>query len=261
MTKAETFDGKMDRFLEHQNAPWSRLRYSIASANLRRHLPEGPLAVLDAGGGNGLEAVAFARAGHRVTLVDFSEEMLAEARKEADRGGICDGLEIRKAEVGEISRIFPASRFEVALCHNVLQYVEDPEEVLRALGEVLAAGGILSIVCVNRYSEACRLALQQLDPRAARSALDARKFPSKVFDAPMAAYDAEACRGFLRHAGFRVIGEYGIRCVNDYIPDNELKRDPEFYAELEKLELAMSGKFPYYLLARFFHLVAQKTEG
>jgi hypothetical protein len=30
------------------------------------------------------------------------------------------------------------------------------------------------------------------------------------------------------------------------------------YAELEKLELAMSNRFSYYLVARFFQIVARK---
>jgi S-adenosylmethionine-dependent methyltransferase len=259
MTQAESFDKKIGFFLEHQNAPWSKLRYTIAAANLKRHLPGDVLDILDAGGGNGLEAVAFARAGHCVALVDYSAEMLAEARKNAEKERVGESIEIHQAEVTEIPRLFPPSRFDAALCHSVLQYVEDPEKVLRAIGEVLKPAGILSVICINRYSESFRLALQELDPKAADSALEAKEIVSKVFDAPMAAYAAEDLRAPLRRAGFRVIGEYGIRCVNDYIRNNEIKRDPEFFAELEKLELAMSAKFPYFLLARSFQLVAEKA--
>ena len=57
------------------------------------------------------------------------------------------------------------------------------------------------------------------------------------------------------------VGQYGIRCVNDYIPNNDIKSALTFFAGLEKLEYAMSDRFPYYLIARFFHLVAQKVVG
>ena len=50
-----------------------------------------------------------------------------------------------------------------------------------------------------------------------------------------------------------------MRCVCDYIPGNEIKSDPAFFAYLERLEYAMSDKYPYYLLARFFQVIARKT--
>ena len=44
----------------------------------------------------------------------------------------------------------------------------------------------------------------------------------------------------------------------DYIVDDERKDDPAFFAELERLELAMADRMPYLLTARFFHLVARR---
>ena len=40
--------------------------------------------------------------------------------------------------------------------------------------------------------------------------------------------------------------------------DNALKTDPEFYAQLERLEIALSDRYPYYLAARYFQVVARK---
>lgn len=54
------------------------------------------------------------------------------------------------------------------------------------------------------------------------------------------------------------MGEYGVRYVCDYIPNNDIKRDPSFFSELERLELAMSDRYPYYLLARLFQIIARK---
>ena len=66
--------------------------------------------------------------------------------------------------------------------------------------------------------------------------------------------------GSSREAAVYALWDYGIRCVNDYIRDNDLKQDPTFFAQLEQLELAMSGVFPYYLFARLVQVVGQKTE-
>ena len=40
--------------------------------------------------------------------------------------------------------------------------------------------------------------------------------------------------------------------------DNESKFDPTYFAELEKLEHAMTDCYPYYLLARMFQIIVQK---
>lgn len=261
MTNADAFNKKHAVFIEHQETPWSKLRYTIAAANLKRHMVGEALTILDAGGGNGLEAIAFARQGHHVVLVDYSAEMLAEARTSAENNRMGERVEIRQGDVLDIPLLFPTFRFDVALCHNVLQYVKNPDDALHAIGHAVKPNGILSIICVNRYSEPYRLALQELNLQAAYSALGTNIIVSKVFDAPMTAYTAEELDAPLQKAGFQVVGQYGIRCINDYLPNNDLKQDPQKFAEIEKLELAMRDKFPYYLVARSFHLVAQKGMG
>ena len=67
------FDQSVERWLAEQHMPWSRIKYAVTQANLRRHLGAGPLRILDAGGGNGLESLALAAGGHHVTLVDYSQ--------------------------------------------------------------------------------------------------------------------------------------------------------------------------------------------
>ncbi len=259
MTTADTFDKKYAAFKEYQEAPWGQLAYNIRAANLQRHIRGEALKILDAGGGNGLEAIGFAKQGHTVALVDYSAEMLAEARQNAESSGVGERVEIYQGEVSSIPQLFPPARFDVALCHNVLQYVDDLDKALQALSYAVKPNGLISIICINRYSEPYRLALQELNVQAAYAGLDAKFIRSKMFDAPLAAYSADEMAAHLQGANCRVVGQYGIRCVNDYIPNNDIKHDPRFMAEMEKLELAMSDKFPYCLTGRFFHLVAQKS--
>ncbi|HEX7588285.1 MAG TPA: methyltransferase domain-containing protein, partial [Anaerolineae bacterium] len=47
-------------------------------------MTKGSLRFLDASGGNGLASIPFAAQGHHVTLLDYSTEMLAEARRNAE---------------------------------------------------------------------------------------------------------------------------------------------------------------------------------
>lgn len=58
--------------------------------------------------------------------------------------------------------------------------------------------------------------------------------------------------------GCILLGHFGLRCIVDYLTDNESKFDPTYFAELEKLAYAMTDQCPYYLLARMFQIIAQK---
>jgi len=256
---AQVFGDRLSAFKELQNAPWGRLCHSIGLANLQRHLDGQPLRILDAGGGNGLEAIPLAAQGHTVALLDLTGEMLAEARRNAEASGVADRMAFYQADLAAIPDLFPEAQFDLVLCHNVLQYAGDLVAATGAVCHPLRPGGLISVICVNRYSEPYRQAVMQLDLDAAYASLDAKTVFAYTFGVPVQAYVAEDLYGPLEQAGCSVIGRYGVRCVNDYIFDNNLKHDPAFFARLERLELAMTDRYPYYLLARFFQIIARKT--
>jgi len=81
--------------------------------------------VLDVGGGNGLEAIAFAAQGHSITLLDFSTEMLSAARHNAEASGVAQRITFYQADLAAIPTLFPDDAFDVILCHDVLQFAED----------------------------------------------------------------------------------------------------------------------------------------
>jgi S-adenosylmethionine-dependent methyltransferase len=259
MTDSKIFENKLEFFKEHQNAPWSRLHYNIALSNLKRHITGKELTILDAGGGNGIETISLAQQGNKVVLLDYSDEMLAEARNNAKKYNLPHEINYIKGDVSLIPQLFEKESFDIVLCHRVLQYVENKELVLNALSYAVKLQGILSIICINRYSEPYRLAIQENNLSDAYKALDSNVIMSKVFDTPMKAYSAKDFSIPLQESGYEIIGEYGIRCINDYIANNESKSDPKIYEEIEKLEYSMSDKYPYYLLARSFHIVAKKV--
>ena len=258
MPSTEPFDANASAFSDYQRSPWGRLLHDVATSNVQRHLDEQPLRVLDAGGGNGVEAILFAGQGHSVTILEPSVALLGEARANAEAAGVAARMEFHQAEIADIPALFAEARFDLILCHNVLQYVDDTAAALKAICHALLPGGLLSVICVNRYSEAYREALQHHDPGAALDKLDTGAIFSGVFKTEVRAYAAEEVSQALGELGCALLAQYGVRCVYDYIP-NELKNDPTFLVELERLEHALSGRYPYYLLARFFQIIVRKT--
>ena len=205
-----------------------------------------------------MNTIAFANEDHDVTLVDFSPLMLAEAQRDAERLGPAGGMEFVVSPAEDRSGLDLAAQFDVALSHNVIQYVEDPACHINALREGLKPGGVVSILSVNACSEVYRAILQREEPAEALEQLGAKTHRAGMFDVEALRYTLDEIECLLADAGFETLATCGVRCFIDYIANNERKYEPEFYALLEKLELEVSDRFPFNATARFFQLIARR---
>ena len=136
----------MDRLLELQTHEledrhwWYRGRRRIIDVLMRRlELPPGAK-ILDAGCGSGRNMVEFARVG-TVTGVEISDASIARARER----GIG---EVVQSSITELP--LPDDRFDVAVCLDVIEHIEDDLRALRELRRVVRPGGIL-LVTVPAY--------------------------------------------------------------------------------------------------------------
>lgn len=257
-TPHSVFDESIDRWIAENDLPWMKLKTEIGLSNLRKHLPHKPLHILDAGGGSGVDSISLARDGHRIDLADYSEEMLKAAKVNVAREGLADKFRFHAVDVTEIDRTFTRPRFDVILCHNVLQYVADVPCLLSMLSTVLLPGGILSLISPNRYCIPYATAFLEKDLDKALGQIGARTYQNRMFHATVTEYSAEEMRAMLPDAGLNFDAEYGIRCLSDYWGDNETKSKPEVWEKLKKLEYALTDKYPFNLLARFWQVVAHK---
>ena len=105
--------------------------------------------VLDVACGFGRHAVPLARAGYRVTGVDRSEALLAEARRRAGDAG--DGPEFVRADYRELP--FADASFDAAInLYTSLGYLGDEQDtqVLAEIARVLRPGARLVIETMHR---------------------------------------------------------------------------------------------------------------
>ena len=104
--------------------------------------------VLDVGTGPGFYAMILAARGYRVTAVDFSEEMLSEARHNA--ASLAEKIDFRQMDAQALT--FPDACFDVIVTRNLTWNLQDP---VKAYGEwlrVLRQGGVLLNFDANWYS-------------------------------------------------------------------------------------------------------------
>src|SRR6267378_3647294 len=120
-----------DKYAAYLKTTAGRLRSELAWENVRRFLPReaSKRRALDVGGGTGFASVQLARLGYEVVLLDGSEEMLRIARQQAEAGSVAARISICHADAGQLRELFDAESFDIVVCHNLLDYAEDPSTV------------------------------------------------------------------------------------------------------------------------------------
>jgi 2-polyprenyl-6-hydroxyphenyl methylase/3-demethylubiquinone-9 3-methyltransferase len=107
------------------------------------------LSVLDVGCGGGILSEEFAKLGCHVTGIDPSAPSLETARKHAANKNLT--IDYRQANGESIP--FAANTFDVVVCCDVLEHVDDLEKTLREAARVLKPGGMLCYDTINRTAE------------------------------------------------------------------------------------------------------------
>ena len=253
---SDVFADKLAQRRAYTQTPWSRIRYAVVEEVLRRQCAElgDELRILDVGGGDGLDALPLALAGHEVTIVDPSESWLAEAELRAAEAGAA-----LTTVVGGLDEL-PEGEWDLVLCHFVLRYRPTDAGDVRRLAAVVRPGGRLSVMEVNPAS----MVLRQLvadGPEAALTELRANTKHAVTFDhdvrkIPMPDLEAE-----LATAGLRLTGRFGTRIANDLLTDDDVKSDPAYFERLLELERELCDLEPFVRIAALYQLVAERPLG
>lgn len=134
--------------------PFHRLEYDTTLHFLTALLSPGGR-VLDAGGGPGRYAIALARRGFEVTLVDLTPELLAIARRKAEQAGLYAALTIEQGDIVDLSR-YADGQFDVSLClGGPLSHVRTADDRERAVDELVRVtrpGGLVAISVMGRLA-------------------------------------------------------------------------------------------------------------
>lgn len=104
--------------------------------------------VLDIGTGPGFFAIILARAGYRVTAVDYTEEMLRKARENA--GSYADRIRWMRMDAQELE--LPDNQFDVVVSRNLTWNLEAPDKAYQEWRRVLKKGGLLLNFDANWYA-------------------------------------------------------------------------------------------------------------
>jgi S-adenosylmethionine-dependent methyltransferase len=256
---SERFQSGADKYAAYLETPEGRLRSDLTFANLQEYLPASAgvnsLCALDLGCGTGAAAVRLARLGIHVTLFDSSAAMLALAERTIVEAGVSNKSTVKRGDVAQLADIFQTRSFDLILCHNLIEYVDDPGAVLRGAVHVMRdSSAILSVLVRNQAGEVLKAVLQTGDLAAGDHNLTAEWGQESLYGGRVRLFTSEALESILKDASLTINARRGVRVIADYLPA-QISRSAE-YERIFALESKLGKRPEFFGVARYMHCLA-----
>lgn len=260
---SERFQAEAEKYARYLETPEGRLRLDLSFANVEEFLPRigvgRGLCALDVGCGTGVLAVRLARVGFHVTLLDSSAAMLEIAKRAASNAGVAQNIAVKHGDATKIAAMFGEECFDLILCHNVLEYVEDPSAVLRGAPRALRnSSAILSLLVRNRAGEVLKAAIKAGDLAAAEQNLTAESAQESLYGGNVRLFTPSGLASLFRESSLEIIAERGVRVVSDYLPP-QVSRTAA-YDDIFKLERNLGRRPGFAAVARHTQCLARRAD-
>jgi S-adenosylmethionine-dependent methyltransferase len=257
--ESERFQLDAEKYAAYLETPEGRLRTDLTLANLQDFLPRSqsePVRALDLGCGTGAAAVRLAQLGIYVTLLDSSLAMLDIAKRAAQEAGVTDRVILQHGDATHLTDPLQTASFDVILCHNVLEYLDDPLAVLRGAARSLRnSSAILSVLVRNRAGEVFKAAIQAGDLTAAENSLSAEWGTESLYGGRVRLFAPGSLPAMLREASLSVVAGLGVRVVADYLPSRV--SCSANYDQIFELERKLSSRPEFAAVARYTQCLAR----
>ena len=205
------------------------------------------LDIVDVGGGTGGLAVPFAALGHNVIVVDPSPDALAAAQRRAAEAGA--RLASVQGEAASLdSLVGPA---DLVICHNVLEYVDEPAAAMSAIARVLRPSATVSVLASNSVAAVLHRALAGRFAEARVLLADATACTPRRFTLP-------ELTALLEQAGLHAGEAHGLRIFTGLVPGALLDGDAADTEALRALEEAAASTPPLRDIAAQLHMLGHR---
>lgn len=205
------------------------------------------LRILDVGAGLAQTSIRLARNGHQVVINDISNEMLQLARKDARENNVEQNIEWLRSPYQSLTNLV-GQQFDLVLCHALLEWVVEPQQLVSQLKRWLAPRGRLSLSYYNRNALVYRNLIR------GNFNLLRRHFSADPGSlTPLNPLYPQQVDGWLLEEGLRVQSSSGIRVFRDYVTDS--RGGNAIDDQVLKMELEYSRLEPFKGLGRYMHYI------
>lgn len=230
------------------------LTATLALRALTDILPGTGARTIDIGGGDGRMAIALARLGHRVTLVDSDPAMIAAAGLALAPlpAEFSSHIEMLVGSGTKVAATL-GNQYDLVCCHSVIMYEADPAPLIAALAALARPGGIVSVIGVNPDALAMRPGLQGRWREAIETLMQGEKSPDRY----VASVDhpRQTIAELFEKNALTLLDWHGIGIFTDHLAGPVEAKEPRDVVEAEWLA---GSREPYRNIARCYHLVARK---
>ncbi|HTX84756.1 MAG TPA: methyltransferase domain-containing protein [Streptosporangiaceae bacterium] len=245
------------------------VRQEIIARQLRKHLPDRPVRILDVGAGQGTQCLRLARAGHRVVAIEPDPEMRAQlqAALEIEPADAGRRLKVVAGSIGDLDSAIAGEAYDVVLCLGVLMYLPEGRSAITELATYVAPGGLLCVAVRTPVSAVWRPAARQDWPAAPEALDESASAQAQGRDmrylneigAPARTDDIGTLAAVAAESGLELVRWYGVRVAVDLAElDPPAPADLRQLAALLDVEEHLGATDPYRQLAQLAHLVLRR---
>ena len=230
-------------YLDTVNAPWGKLFYKLVWHNIDCKGKK----ILDFGSGFGVTADYFAK-NNEVTAIEPNEEMLKHRFCTNEYSQIVGGIEsLRK---------IPNQSYDIIICHNVLEYLDNRTELLCEFSRVLKPYGFVSIVKHNKAGKIMQKAVFEYKINEALELINNGNAVSANFGT-INEYDNCELEKYCEDS-FEIDKIYGVRMFFA-LQRNELKMESDWISNMYNLECTTEEIPEFRNIAFFHHVILNHT--
>lgn len=248
MTHDRNFDGLSDKFANNiYGTTKGRLRHELLIYHLQSNgiLSDlGNKAVIDVGCGLGHMCHSLAQFGASPLGIDISEESIQQNLQNP----LLQDCDFKVASFHDIS-----DRFDLVVCHAMLEWVKDPLAALEKITQLCVKRGVLSLSFFSEEAHRYTNMVYGNFDYVARGL----QTKSKVKLNPQAPVSYQRVLHWLNAQDeLEVVQTAGIRCVHDNM--RHIEQQEQKYAELLAAEKQYGVLEPYKFMGRYFHVIVRK---
>ena len=228
-------------YFDTVNSPWGKLFYKLVWHNIAC---EGKK-ILDFGSGFGI-TVDYLAEKNDVIAIEPNEELLKYRYRNNEYNQIFGGLE----KLREI----PNQSFDMIICHNVLEYLDNRTELLNEFRRVIKPDGFISIVKHNKAGKIMQKAVFEYKIDEALELINHGSAVSANFGL-IKEYDNHELENYCE-GSFEIDKIYGVRMFFG-LQRNEIKMEADWISNMYHLECT-AEELPEFRNIAFFHHVILK---